>query len=203
MTKIKICGLTRHYDIYHVNKMQPDYVGFVFAPGKRMVREEAARDLRSHLQEGICPVGVFKDAEEEQILRLAYTGIINMIQLHGTEPPDYVLRLKERIHTPVIKAISVGDEEQEALMSAYQEAGVDFFLFDQGGGGTGKTFDWEKMPKTDIPFFMAGGLHAGNIVQAMALQPYAVDVSSGVESGESKDGAKIKEIVEIVRRRIK
>ncbi len=203
MMKIKICGLTSHYDIYHVNKAQPDYVGFVFAAGRRMVREEDAIDLRSHLRERICPVGVFKDAEEEQILRLAFTGIINMIQLHGEESPDYVLRIKERVKTPVIKAISVGNKEQEGLMSAYEGAGVDYFLFDQGAGGTGKTFDWEQMPRSNRPFFLAGGLHSGNIVQAMELQPYAVDVSSGAESDGHKDGAKIRELVEIVRRRAK
>lgn len=202
-TKIKICGLTSHCDIYHVNKIKPDFIGFVFASGKRQIGEDDARDLRSHLREEIQPVGVFKDAEEARVLRLVTAGIINLIQLHGEESPDYVSRLKIRVQVPIIKAISVGNRTQEMLMNAYKDAGVDYFLFDQGGGGTGKTFDWTRMPPADLPFFLAGGLNAGNVTQAMELKPYAVDVSSGVETDGSKDGAKIKEFIEIIKRSAK
>lgn len=199
MIKTKICGLTDHQDIIHVNESQPDYIGFVFAPGKRQIDAGQAADLRRHLSKGITAVGVFKDTEETLILRLAERKIIDMIQLHGMESPEYLERIKSQIPISVIKAISVGDKTQEALITEYQEAGCDYFLFDQGGGGTGKTFDWDQLPVSPLPFFIAGGLHAGNVIQAMGLRPYAVDVSSGVETDGRKDAAKIKEIIRLVK----
>lgn len=199
MTKVKICGLKSRQDIEYVNQAQPDYAGFVFAPGKRQIDAEKAADLRRMLSNLIISVGVFKDAEESLILRLADMKIIDMIQLHGTEAPEYLNRIKSRVPIPVIKAISVGNTAQEGLIREYQEAGSDYFLFDQGGGGTGKTFDWNRLPYSPRPFFIAGGIHAGNVTQAMKLKPYAVDISSGVETSGRKDVVKIVEIVRLVK----
>ncbi len=201
MTKIKICGLKSRPDIDYVNQAQPDYAGFVFAPGKRQIDAEKAAGLRRCLSSLIVSVGVFKDAEEALVLRLADEQVIGVIQLHGTEAPEYLHRLKQRVAVPVIKAISVGNRVQEALITEYEEAGSDYFLFDQGSGGTGKTFDWNRLPPSPRPFFLAGGLNATNVIPAMSLKPYAVDISSGVETDGRKDAAKIAEIVKLVRSR--
>ncbi len=199
MTKVKICGLKSRQDIEYVNQAKPDYAGFVFAPGKRQIDAETAAYLRPILSKQIISVGVFKDAEESLVLRLADQKIIDMIQLHGEEASEYMNRIKTRLPVPVIKAISVGNTAQEDLIREYQEAGCDFFLFDQGGGGTGKTFDWNRLPYSPRPYFIAGGIHAGNVIQAMKLKPYAVDISSGVETSGCKDAAKIVEIVKLVK----
>lgn len=202
MIKIKICGLTKDSDIDSINRAGPDYAGFVFAPSKRQIGEEQARHLIGRLRTEILPVGVFQNADEAFVLRLADSGILRLIQLHGSESPDYIRRLRERVPLPVIKAISVGNQEQERRMEEYREAGIAYFLFDQGGGGTGKTFDWNRMPVQNLPFFLAGGLHRGNITEAMKWQPAAVDISSGVEVGGEKNEAKIMEMVECVRKNI-
>lgn len=211
-TKIKICGLTRACDIDFVNEALPDYIGFVFAKSRRRVEEEQAKLLKSRLREGITAVGVFVDAPEEQIIRLTDAGIIDAVQLHGKEAPETVARIKEKIRCPVIKALRPEERQlSQTFMEAYERAGADCFLFDGGAagprdsaavyGGAGQAFDWTLLHRPHIPFFLAGGLNITNIEKAVrTVRPYAVDISSGVETGGKKEREKILEIVDAVRR---
>jgi phosphoribosylanthranilate isomerase len=198
--KIKICGITTAQEVVYINSTRPDYVGFVFAESRRKVDISTAESLRNGLHNTIPPVGVFRDNDATLIDSLVTNGIITAIQLHGHEPPELVAQQKAKYDITVIKAISVGDSAQEALIPAYEAAGADFFLFDHGSGGTGQTFDWGKLPPCNLPYFVAGGLHKDNIAAAIAAtQPYAVDISSGVEGADGKkDRGKIEEVMRIV-----
>lgn len=196
MAKIKICGLTRLCDIDAVNAAMPDYVGFVFAKSRRRVNHAQALMLRKRLADGIVSVGVFADASLEEIAGLTDSGIIDAVQLHGSEDDAYIDKLRTLIgNKTIIKAAALNDIS-DALN--WNDTRADYPLFDTAGGGSGKTFDWELI-KTKRPFFLAGGLHAGNIEAALKMKPYAVDISSGVETDGVKDFKKIQTIVGMVR----
>lgn len=204
--KIKICGLTRECDVDYVNEAGPEYIGFVFADSRRRIDEAGAAHLKSRVKSGIAAAGVFVNAPAEQIIRLMHNGTIDIVQLHGQEPPAYVEEIKRRINGPVIKAVRIGEEEYpSSFFEEYAEAGADYFLFDSGTtgggyGGTGVVFDWNRIPRTPLPYFLAGGLHAENIGEAVSYAaPYAVDISSGVEKDGVKDRDKILEIIRRIR----
>ena len=212
MTKVKICGLTRSEDIECANRVKPDFIGMVFyAKSKRAVTAQQAALLKAMLAPSIKAVGVFVNAEIDFIAKLTQAGIIDIIQLHGDEDADYITRLHQElanknVSVPIIKAIRVRSEESLLNLEQYQ---VDFFLFDtyKPGhyGGTGERFNLEleqvKIPK---PYFIAGGLDAGNVAQVVAenSQAYAVDVSGGVEDAVTglKSAAKMAAFVAEVRR---
>lgn len=198
MTKIKICGLKRKEDIAYVNQVKPEFAGFVFAPGsRRFVTEEQAAELSTQLDPDIIPVGVFVNAPEEKAAALLKAGVIRIAQLHGQEDEAYILRLRRLVKAPVIKAFSI--ESREDVEQAMKSS-ADWLLLDHGGGGSGETFDWGLLQAADRPFFLAGGLHPGNVRQALQqVSPYAVDVSSGVETDKIKDPVKIRAFVRAVR----
>ncbi|MDR2098353.1 MAG: phosphoribosylanthranilate isomerase [Spirochaetaceae bacterium] len=202
--KVKICGLFREEDIDFVNDAKPDYAGFVFAASRRQLDFKTARKLRSKLVDGIVPVGVFVNAEIGTIEALYSEGIIGAAQLHGGEDEAYIERLKKRCRIQVIKTvICSGPCGAGDLIQAGSAA--DFLLFDSGAG-SGRNFDWNildfknKAQKPSRPWFLAGGINQDNIAKAMPLNPFCIDVSSGVESGGVKDGEKIKTIVSAVRK---
>lgn len=204
MPKIKICGLMKDCDVDYINESYPDYVGFIFAHTRREISAEDARRFRRKLAEGIQAVGVFVDEEPERVVWLLQEGIIDIAQLHGHEDAAYVEALKRKTGCLVVKALSPETGQREESYEDYVKAGADYFLFDSGNaalaGGTGKTFDWSLIPDGNHPFFLAGGLHAGNIEDAIySVKPYAVDISSGVETDGVKDRDKILEIVRRVR----
>lgn len=198
MTKIKICGLKREKDIYDVNCCCPDYAGFVFADqSRRFVTPSIACRLREMLKPSIIPVGVFVNERPEKIAELLKFEIISMVQLHGQENEEYIKRLKGMTNKPVIKAFSI--QRKEDVEKALQSA-ADYILLDNGAGGTGKTFDWSLSEAADRPFFLAGGLSPENVRQAVKkLHPFAVDVSSGVETEGKKDFDKIIAFINAVR----
>jgi phosphoribosylanthranilate isomerase len=175
----------------------PDYVGFVFAKSRRQVSIEQAEQLRNKLNKGIIPVGVFVDEQVDKVAFLLEKGIIEMAQLHGSEDEEYISKLKELTGKSIIKAVSIKTKED---IRKEQESLADFLLLDQGNGGTGTTFDWNLIEKSTRPFFLAGGLNLGNIEEALKkINPYAVDLSSGVESNGIKDEVKIIEIIRRIR----
>lgn len=198
MTKIKICGLKRKEDIACINQMKPDFAGFVFAAGsRRFVTEEQAAELSGLLDPDIIPVGVFVNAPEEKAAALLKAGVIRIVQLHGQEDEAYISRLRRLVKAPVIKAFSI--ESREDVEQAMRSS-ADWLLLDHGSGGSGETFDWGLLQTADRPFFLAGGLHPGNVRQALQqISPFAVDVSSGVETDKIKDPAKIRAFVRAVR----
>jgi phosphoribosylanthranilate isomerase len=210
MTKIKICGLFREQDIDYANAAVPDYAGFVFAPSRRQVTPAQAAVFRSRLRDDITPVGVFVDAPVEQIAALYRDGVIALAQLHGHEDVDYIAALKRLCPTPVIKVVRIDSRKAAPPDDSAWEAVIkndlaidiaDFFLFDNGAGGTGQAFDWRLLTSLSItkPYFLAGGVNADNIAVALELSPFAIDVSSGAETGQVKDREKMLDLVAKVR----
>ena len=198
MVKIKICGIRRLDDINIVNKYKPDYIGFVFADSKRQVSHELAAELKSNLDSDIIPVGVFVDADHDEIIELFNEGIIEIAQLHGDESEEYINVLKQKTNNElkIIKAIEMSEDKS---LQEYDSLQVDYLLFDSGKG-SGKTFDWRLM-KSDLKkeFFLAGGIDSTNVKEAIErFNPYAVDLSSSLETDGFKDENKIKEIMEVI-----
>lgn len=193
--KIKICGLFQNVDIDYVNEALPDYIGFVFAKSKRQVSYDQAKIMSSKLDKRIKAVGVFVDASINEIVKLVNNQIIDLVQLHGDEGIDYIEQLKAKINVPIIKAIKM-TPETDLGKNIFP---VDYYLLDSAISGSGKTFDWSLIKKLDKPFFLAGGIDSGNLDDAIKINAYAIDVSSGVETNGIKDSNKINEIV----RRIK
>ena len=197
--KIKICGLRRREDILAVNEAKPDYCGFIieFPSSFRSVTADEVRELVKELDPEIRPVGVFVNAPMELVRTLLDDGTLALAQLHGQEDESYIRELKTYTDKLIIKAFSIKTAEdiEKALQSP-----ADYILLDQGGGGTGKTFDWSLIPEIQRPFFLAGGIGASNLGQAIReIHPYAVDLSSSVETEKRKDPMKIRQVVDIVR----
>ena len=195
-TKIKICGLKRPEDIIYVNEAKPDYAGFIIEVPKssRNVTEDQVRKLTAKLDPDIISVGVFVNAVPERVEKLLLEGTIHIAQLHGQEDEAYIKRIRKNTGHQVIKAFSVktAQDIENALNSP-----ADYILFDQGSGGTGRTFDWSLIPDIKRPFFLAGGLGADNLETAIrTIHPYAVDLSSSVETDGVKDRDKILEAVQ-------
>jgi phosphoribosylanthranilate isomerase len=206
--KIKICGLFRGEDIEYVNEARPDYCGFVFAQSRRQVPAELAARLRQRLADGIVPVGVFVNAPPEQIIALYRDKVIDIAQLHGGEDEDYITRLKEASGDPPVPVIQVikssfikkNNITNNLTQRQFKKNNADYYLFDSGAG-SGEPFDWGVLNSLGIekPWFLAGGITMDNIEQAMALNPFAVDISSGAETDGVKDRKKILHLTAMVK----
>lgn len=198
-SKIKICGLRRMEDIRAVNHAKPDFAGFIveFPKSFRSVTKEELKSFTKTLDPEILPVGVFVNASIELVAGLLNDQTIAIAQLHGSEDEAYIKALRKLTDKPLIKAFSIRTKEdiEEAVRSS-----ADYILLDQGSGGTGKTFDWSLIKGVKRDFFLAGGLNAANIKEAVEkFSPFAVDLSSGVESDRLKDPKKIEKAVSLVR----
>ncbi len=198
MTKIKLCGLKRPQDIQAANELLPAYIGFVFAPkSRRYVHPDRAEELRRMLNPGIIPVGVFVNETPETVAALLDRGIIDIAQLHGKEDEAYIRRLRQLTKKPLIQAFRI---DTPADVAAAQASTADYVLLDSGAGGTGTCFDWSLLQDIQRPYFLAGGLTPENVGGAVAtLHPYAVDVSSGIETDGAKDKEKMTQFVRAVR----
>ena len=186
--RLKICGLSRSCDIEWVNDAGVDFAGFVFARSRRQVSPEQAKQLHSMLKKEIPAVGVFVNETIETIVGLVEDGVIDWVQLHGQEDEAYINELKSKVSCPVIQAFSVRTKED--VLRA-RESDADYILLDQGSGGTGRVFDWTLIESIGRPFFLAGGLNAENIKEAVRTGAWAFDVSSGAETDGFKDREKI------------
>lgn len=198
MTKIKLCGLTRPEDIAAANALNPDFVGFVFAPqSRRYVTAERAKALGDQLSPAIQAVGVFVDEEPERVAALLEKGVIHLAQLHGREDEDYLARLRALTPKPLIQAFRIKTPKD---LERAQASPADYILLDSGAG-TGTTFDWTLLKNLRRPYFLAGGLGPDNVAQAIQfLHPWGVDVSSGIETGGVKDVHKMAAFVAAVRK---
>lgn len=194
MTKVKLCGLTQERDILCANALLPAYIGFVFAPkSRRCISPEEAAALKRRLDPRIAAVGVFVDAPLAQIVRLLREGVIDMAQLHGAESEDDIAALRAAAHKPIIKAFQITGP---ADVAAARASTADLVLLDSQTAGSGTAFDWKLIQTIDRPFFLAGGLDETNVGAAIqALHPYAVDVSSGIETNGAKDPIKMRNFV--------
>ena len=186
MTRVKLCGMMRPEDIQAVNKIKPEYIGFVFAKKSRRYVSKA--------------VGVFVNEPVENVADLLNEGIVDMAQLHGAEDEAYICRLRELTgrgeDTFIIKAVQV---KSEADVKAGEQSGADLVLFD-AGAGDGKVFNWKLLENVKRPYFLAGGLDPENVRDAVErLRPFGVDVSSGIETDGVKDALKMERFVARVR----
>ncbi|MFI3313699.1 MAG: phosphoribosylanthranilate isomerase [Eubacteriales bacterium] len=200
MTKLKICGLTRPEDIAVANRLQLDYIGFVFAKSRRKVMPEQAETLKLQLNPNILAVGVFVNAPIDTMAQLVEDEIIDLIQLHGQEGEQVITALKNRLpDTKIIKAISVKTAQD---VEKWQDSQADYLLLDNGAGGTGASFDWDILSELSTvkkPYFIAGGLTPCNVSQVLDVHPYGVDVSGGVETDGLKDPMKMLQFLKNVR----
>lgn len=201
MTKIKLCGLRQEEDIKTANLLQPDYIGFVFAQSsRRFIDYAAAAQLKKKLAPEIQAVGVFVNEDISIIANLLQQGIIDAAQLHGQEDEAAIRLLQRQTGKKIIKAFSIkcADDVRQAALSA-----ADCVLLDAGSGGTGITFDWQLLRKMTRKYFLAGGLTPANVAAAVRnLQPYGVDVSSGIETNGRKDAVKMDAFVRAVRNEV-
>ena len=197
MTQVKICGMRRPEDIRHANRLRPEMIGFVFwRPSKRYVSPDEAAKLRSILDDSITPVGVFVDEDPKVVADIATNGTIDMIQLHGAEDEEYIHGLRKLTDAPIIKTFCVRSEEDLVKAS---ESSADMVLLDNGKG-TGQTFDWTLMRDLGRDFILSGGLSESNVGDAVRrFHPFAVDVSSAVETDGFKDRSKMERFIDAFR----
>jgi phosphoribosylanthranilate isomerase len=203
-TRVKVCGITQPEDGLAAAHAGTQAIGLVFWPrSPRFVDVETARRIAAVLPPFVLRVGVFVDAPRDVLEQTAEAVGLDVLQLHGAEPPEAVAGLKRR----VVKALSVGPGFRVEDVDRYVEHGAVILLDASGGGqpgGTGRTFDWSvaRAVRQRVPhLILAGGLTPENVGEAIrAVDPYAVDVSSGVESAPGrKDEARVRAFIQAVR----
>lgn len=203
-TKIKLCGIFRDCDIDYVNEAKPDYIGFIvmFPKSHRNIDLETALRLKSRLLPEIKSVAVSVNAPVEQFAEFAKQGAADLLQCHGSENAEYIAELQRLAGVPIIKAVKVTNA---ADIENAQQLGADYLLLDSGTG-SGVMFDHSLVDRSKIrvPFFLAGGLTPENLGQAIRdILPYAVDLSSGIETDRLKDREKILAAIREVRNALK
>ena len=192
MTKVKICGLSTKEAVKTAVSAGADYIGFVFAPSKRQVTVEQATELAKFIPSHIQKVGVFVSPSRAELLEAVDKVGLDFVQVHG----QVVDKLFENLPCGSIQAVQV-DEGGHVPNSQ-----ADYLLFDAPVAGSGQTFDWGRLDTTELaqPFFIAGGLNEDNVARAIQhFSPFAVDVSSGVETNGQKDHEKIRRFIERVK----
>ena len=192
MTKVKICGLSTKEAVKTAVSVGADYIGFVFAPSKRQVTLEQAAELAKIIPSHIQKVGVFVSPSRAELLKAVDKVGLDLVQVHG----QVVDKLFENLPCGSIQAVQVDKGGHVPNSQA------DYLLFDAPVAGSGQTFDWGRLDTTELAqtFFIAGGLNEDNVVEAIQhFSPFAVDVSSGVESNGQKDHEKIRRFIERVK----
>ena len=192
MTKVKICGLSTKGAVEAAVSAGADYIGFVFAPSKRQVTVEQVAELAKFIPSHIQKVGVFVSPSRAELLEAVDKVGLDLVQVHGRVTDD----LFEDLPCASIQAVQIDGDGHVPNSQA------DYLLFDAPVAGSGQTFDWGRLDTTELsqPFFIAGGLNEDNVVEAIQhFTPYAVDVSSGVETDGQKDHEKIRRFIERVK----
>lgn len=203
-TRVKICGIARLDDALAAARLGADAIGLVFAAqSPRALSVEAAAAIAVALPPFVARVGLFVDAEPALVRAVCDAVPLELLQFHGSEPAAYC----RAFGRPYLKAIAMGDEGAAAAARARDYPDAAALLFDAHAsgaqGGSGRTFDWSRIPR-DLarPVVLAGGLAPGNVADAIAaVRPWAVDVSSGVEASPGiKDHGKMERFIDEVRR---
>ncbi|HEX6510180.1 MAG TPA: phosphoribosylanthranilate isomerase [Chloroflexota bacterium] len=205
MTRVKICGLRRVEDCLAAADAGADFIGFIFAPSRRRIEPENARDVISQVraQSDVKAVGVFVNARPEEMNRVARLCTLDYAQLSGDEGDDVVRALD----VPAIQVFHVHSGTSDgALVERIERSSAALVLLDSASqdsfGGTGKAFDWAAIPPLQRPFLLAGGLDARNVESAIdTVAPWGVDVSSGVERDGQKSADMVREFIAVVRSR--
>jgi len=203
MTRTKICGITRVEDVLAAARSGADTLGLVFYDkSPRYVSVQQAVQLAAAVPPFVTLVGLFVNPSEEEVRNVLRQVPLGVLQFHGEEKPEFCARFNR----PYLKAIRVRDGV-DLVQCAARYAGAQGLLLDayiEGThGGTGESFDWGLIPHDlPLPVILSGGLHAGNVADAIRqVRPYAVDVSSGVETAKGiKDAAKIAAFINEVKR---
>ena len=192
MTKVKICGLSTKEAVGTAVSAGADYIGFVFAPSKRQVTLEQAAEMAKLIPANVKKVGVFVSPNRTELLEAIEKVGLDFVQVHGQVADD----LFENLSCASIQAVQVDGDGHVPNSQA------DYLLFDAPVAGSGQTFDWGRLDTTELaqPFFIAGGLNEDNVARAIQhFSPFAVDVSSGVETNGQKDHEKIRRFIERVK----
>ena len=200
MTKIKMCGMMNPFDVISVKEMNVEYAGFILSSGfRRSLSYRAFSDLEKLLEGStVKRVGVFVN-EEIEFIDKYYDKNIDVYQLHGKEDNKYIDNLRKCIKKPIIKAFKIKDIHD--VIDANRST-ADMILLDSGEG-SGEMFDHSLLNGIQRDFFLAGGLNPENISDVLKkISPYAVDVSSGIETNGKKDITKMEAFVNVVRRKV-
>jgi phosphoribosylanthranilate isomerase len=200
MTKVKICGLKEKEHVKAAVEAGADAIGFVFAASKREVSIEQARELAKEVPPGVLKIGVFVNPTIQEIETAVREVPLDFVQYHGNETPEFI----QKNSFPSIKALSVRSEKD---IDVAKQFNTDLYLFDAPGtdyqGGSGLTFNWQLMQGRSIPqekIILAGGLNPTNVEDAIKrVNPYMVDVSSGVEIDGRKDSELIRAFIRAVK----
>lgn len=192
--RVKVCGITRSEDAIAAVQSGVDAIGFVFWPhSARYIDPESARRIAEVIPPFICTVGVYVDPDAAWVEQTARTAKLNLLQFHGDESPEFCNQFSQ----PYIKAIRV-KPDTDLLQYAQRYGAAKGLLLDTYAadmpGGTGHAFDWQLIPQQlSLPLILSGGLNPDNVARAIKqTQPWAVDVSSGVEAAKGiKDEKKI------------
>lgn len=201
--KLKICGMIDQENTNLISELNPDYLGFIFWKDSKRYCENIMENIPQTIQK----VGVFVDANYNEIMDKIIAHQLNLVQLHGMEPPEFCFEIKKN-NIKVIKAIPINNTFNFNDLNLYKKH-VDYFLFDTKGklpGGNGTTFDWEilKQYKLDIPYFLSGGIGLNQLpklkqfLKSEAVQNcMAIDINSQLEDKPGiKNKQKIKEFQE-------
>ncbi|MEH7013588.1 phosphoribosylanthranilate isomerase [Neobacillus niacini] len=194
--KVKICGITDLTTAIAAVDYGADAIGFVFAESKRKISVKKAKDIVAHLPEEVLKIGVFVNETKEKMEEIASSVGLTHVQLHGDETPAF----SESLSFPVIKAVSIYDDQSLKAIESYS---CEYVLLDgpkgKYRGGNGLSFDWNSFSANDLrdkKVILAGGLHEENVEDAIKLiNPFMVDVSSGVETEGKKDLNKIQSFI--------
>ena len=220
--KVKMCGIYDVKTIPAIVEAKPDYMGLVFAPSRRWVTVDQAKELVDALhkqysspaiaQDGIASaenngfriktVGVFVNESIENLVSISGEVGLDVIQLHGDEDESFIKALKKQTDLEVWKAVQIRSAEDA---QAWSDSSADMLLFDAyhriERGGTGEVFDWSCLDEFERPFMLAGGIDSTNVARAIrTVRPYGIDISSGIETEGVKDDEKIKTFIKMVRR---
>ena len=201
-TRIKICGIKHQDDTLKAVEYGADAIGLIFVEkSSRYVSLTEARLIAESIPPFVTVVGLFMDASAATVREALKVVPINLLQFHGDESPEFC----EQFEMPYIKVLRM--RENVNVVAFAQEypnaAGILLDTYSKAGGGSGQTFDWSLIPEDiPLPLILAGGLNPDNVASAVeTVKPYAVDVSSGVESEPAvKDHKKIEQFIKEVQR---
>lgn len=197
MAKVKICGVKEEEHVKAAVEAGVTWIGFMFAQSKRQISFEQARKLAQSIPAHVKKVGVFVNPTAQQVREAVELVDLDYIQYHGEEEAQFI----KQLGYPSIKAFSIKNADDVKKASQYE---VDYYLFDAPGtnyaGGSGHVFDWTLLDQLSIPkskVILAGGLNSENVLHAIAqVNPFGVDVSSGVEKNGIKDSQLIQQFIE-------
>jgi phosphoribosylanthranilate isomerase len=195
--KLKICGITSEKDAIMVSKLGADAIGFVFAESKRKITPEKAKEIIEKLPPFITTVGIFMNAEIDEVNKIAEYAALDAVQLHGNESPEYCNKMNRK----VVKGILITkNDSKESILKKMENYSVAAYILDPGTG-SGETFDWDIAYGIEKPIIIAGGLSPENVKDVIKkLHPYGVDVSSGVEKEYGKkDREKVQKFIREAR----